>query len=101
MRGHVGNRSPVLRAPETLPSGRAAVSLFWPKQYYFCKQEALCAELSSEAGRCTLIMQRSGGLWGVVQQHGVALHGQLGISDDPMCIETEGGRQAGAGRYGS
>ena len=30
MRGHVGNRSPVLRAPETLPSGRAAVSLFWP-----------------------------------------------------------------------
>ena len=46
-------------------------------------------------------MQRSGGLWGVVQQHGVALHGLLGISDDPMCIETEGGRQAGAGRYGS
>ena len=71
------------------------------RQYCFCKQEALCAELSSDAGRCTLIMQRSGGLWGVVQQHGVALHGLLGISDDPMCIETEGGRQAGAGRYGS
>ena len=42
-------------------------------------------------------MQRSGGLWGVVRQHGVALHGQLGISDDPMCIETEGGRPVRAG----
>ena len=28
--GPMGHRSQVLRAPETLPSGRAAVSLLWP-----------------------------------------------------------------------
>ena len=29
------------------------------RQYCFSKQEALCAELSSDSGRCTHIMQRS------------------------------------------
>ena len=32
-------------------------------------------------------MQRSGGLWGVVQQHGVALHGLLGISELTLCAQ--------------
>ena len=43
-------------------------------------------------------MQRSGGLWGIVQQHGVALHGQLGISELTPCAQKrrEAGRPVGA-----
>ena len=38
-------------------------------------------------------MQRSEGLWGIVQQHGVALHGLLGISELTLCAQKR--RQAG------
>ena len=38
-------------------------------------------------------MQRSGGLWGIVQQHGVALHGLLGISELTPCAQKR--REAG------
>ena len=43
-------------------------------------------------------MQRSGGLWGIVQQHGVALHGLLGISELTPCAQKrrEAGRPARA-----
>ena len=40
-------------------------------------------------------MQRSGGLWGIVQQHGVALHGLLGISELTPCAQK---RREAAGR---
>ena len=38
-------------------------------------------------------MHRSGGLWGIVQQHGVALHGLLGISELTPCAQKR--REAG------
>ena len=43
-------------------------------------------------------MHRSGGLWGIVQQHGVALHGLLGISELTPCAQKrrEAGRPVGA-----
>ena len=43
-------------------------------------------------------MYRSGGLWGIVQQHGVALHGLLGISELTPCAQKrrEAGRPVGA-----
>ena len=38
-------------------------------------------------------MQRSGCLWGIIQQHGVALHGLLGISELTPCAQKR--REAG------
>ena len=48
-------------------------------------------------------MQRSGCLWGIVQQHGVALHGLLGISELTPCAQKrrEAGRPVRADMHGA
>ena len=51
---------------------------FTARQYRSSKQEALCSELPSGAGRCTLMVARSGNLRGITQPHWVALYGLLG-----------------------
>ena len=51
---------------------------FLARQYCSSKQEVLCSELSSDAGRCKLMVGRSGNLRGITQPHWVALYGLLG-----------------------
>ena len=51
--------------------------LFLARQYCCSKQEALCSELPSDAGRCTL-MGEVWGLRGITRPHWVALYGLFG-----------------------
>ena len=63
---------------------------FLARQYCCSKQYALCSQLSSDAGRCTLMVGMSdaerctlmvgmsGDLRGITQPHWVALYGLLG-----------------------
>ena len=51
---------------------------FLARQYCCSKQEVLCSEVASDAGRCMLMVGRSGDLRGITQPHWVALYGLLG-----------------------
>ena len=51
---------------------------FLARQYCSSKQEVLCSELSSDAGRCKLMVGRSGDLRRIIQPHWEALYGLLG-----------------------
>ena len=51
---------------------------FLARQYCCSKQEVLCSEVASDAGRCMLMMGRSGDLRGITRPHWVAMYGLLG-----------------------
>ena len=51
---------------------------FLARQYCSSKQEVLCSELPSDAGRCKLMVGRSGDLRRIIQPHWEALYGLLG-----------------------
>ena len=78
---------------------------FLARQYCCSKQEVLCSEVASDAGRCMLMVGRSGDLRRIIQPHWEALYMFVWPTrqrpNDPVCTETEGGRQAGVGRHGA
>ena len=51
---------------------------FLARQYCGSKQGVLCSEVASDAGRCMLMVGRSGDVRGITRPHWVALYGLLG-----------------------
>ena len=78
---------------------------FLAKQYCCSKQPegVLCSEVASDAGRCMLMVGRSGDVRGITRPHWVVLYGLLGNTRMTPYAQKqrEAARQAGVGRHGA